>query len=98
MQIKAGGKLLTDFSKPVNMSMIDFSVSKLESTVSGGSTVHFDLTYIGDQGAINQALQSAGEFGDTVTSRELQYIEQNWQRLKTGIKFYRNGKEVVAPW
>ena len=98
-QQRTGGKLLTDFPEgPGSMGWFNYSVSKLEQAVSGGNYIRFDLTYMGDQTAINQALNGTGEFGGTVTSQELRYISDNWGRLKSSIKFYRNGKEVVAPW
>jgi len=39
-----------------------------------------------------------GEFAQSITIQELRYIQENWERLSHGVKFYQKGVEVMAPW
>lgn len=39
-----------------------------------------------------------GQFADKITSQELRYIKENWDKFKDVITFWKEGMEVVAPW
>ncbi len=39
-----------------------------------------------------------GEYAQSITIQELRYIQENWERLSHGVKFYQKGVEVMAPW
>ena len=95
LQRSAGGKLLTDLPKPANSSWIDFSTNKINATVESGNYIRFDLTHMKD---ISGVLNNTGQYAGKVTAQELRYIQNNWGRLRGGVKFYKNGVEVKAPW
>lgn len=95
LQQKAGGKLLTDFSKPTEVSWRAFSINTLRDAASTGRQVHFDLTHMRD---VRNALANRGQFANNVTSHELRYIRDNWKNFQTKPKFYVDGKEVTPPW
>ena len=94
LQEQAGGKLLSDFSKPTMSSVIDFSKKMIDTTVKNGNYVHFDLTYVND---IKGVLNNTGQYANTVTAQELRYIKSNWSTFKNNIKFYNNGIEAYIP-
>lgn len=78
------------------MSWTDFSIYKLNETVANGNNIHFDLTNVKD---IDGTFKNTGEYANTVTSKELRYIRDNWERLEDNIKFYQNNKQVKElPW
>lgn len=39
-----------------------------------------------------------GQFADKITSQELRYIKDNWDRFKDVVTFCKDGVEVVVPW
>ena len=93
-----GGKLLDDIGNPYDSGYRDwtsFSLSMIDIYASKGSLIHFDLTHMLD---IDGVLMGVGEYANRVTSDELRYIRDNWERLGNAVKFYRNGNEVIAPW
>ena len=94
----AGGKLLSDVGNPYDMGYSDWlglSLDTIENTVKQGNYIHFDLTYMQD---IDGILNGTSQYMDRVTSGELIYIRDNWDRFSGNIKFYNNGKEVLPPW
>jgi len=95
LQQRAGGRLLTDFSKPLGSSWADFSITTLNKQVQSGGKVRFDLTNVSD---LKGVLSNRGSFANTVTAKELRHIQSNWSQFKGSTTFYRNGQEVAAPW
>lgn len=95
LQQQAGGKLLNDIPKPMNKTFIEHSVNTMERVLSKGNNIHFDLTNMND---IENILNNRGDFADTITSQEIRYLRNNWNRFQGNVKFYRNGEGVNAPW
>jgi RHS repeat-associated protein len=82
------------FTKPTEMGWTEFSRQVMEEAVSRGVKIHFDLTHVEN---IEEVL--AGTFkADAVTSYELRYLRDNWERFQSTVTFYRNGQVVNAPW
>ena len=66
----------------------------IDKTVASGNKIHFDLTYMENiPGVINGSFKP-----NATTSKELQYIYNNWNKFKNTVKFYNNGVEVTKPW
>ena len=66
----------------------------IDKTVASGNKIHFDLTYMQNiDGVLNGTYKP-----NAITSTELNYIKNNWIRLKESVKFYLNDMEVKAPW
>jgi hypothetical protein len=90
----AGGTLLDDIIKargglPQGVGIHDFTKNVLDEAVSNGRLVRFDLTYVNDlKGVLNGTA-----FTGKVTTTELRHIRSNWDRFKSIVKFYKNGKE-----
>ncbi len=96
LQQTAGGRLLNDIGGPApGQSWTQFSIQTMENQVKAGGIIRFDLTNMSD---ISGVLKGTGQFGNTVTAAELRYIQQNWSRFSTNVKFYQNAAEVAAPW
>jgi hypothetical protein len=47
---------------------------------------------------LDNVLKGTGQFADTITSQELRYIKDNWDRFKDVVTFCKDGVEVVVPW
>ena len=90
-----GIKTLTNLAKPTELTIEEFSAQTIEKTALLGNKVHFDLTYVKNLSGI---LKGTGEFSDSVTAFELQYIQANWGHLSNSVVFYKNGQIVPAPW
>jgi RHS repeat-associated protein len=98
LQKDAGGKLLNDLGSPINNGfddILEYSFHMIEKTVKDGNTIHFDLTYIED---LSGVLNATGKYGDKITSKELRFIKDNWDKFKYNVKFYKDGIEVGVPW
>lgn len=98
-QQENGGELLEDSGRnPYDYGFPDwtsFSKFILDTWVEQGNYIHFDLSWMSD---IEGLLLNQGDFAHTVTAQELRYIRDNWKRLGKGVKFYKDNKEVAAPW
>ena len=57
--------------------------------------VRFDLTSVEELPGV---LAGYGRFANTITAVELRYIQMNWERFRSIVKFYDRGREVPAPW
>ncbi|MBI1928592.1 hypothetical protein HYR99_30660 [Candidatus Poribacteria bacterium] len=91
----AGGRTLNDLPKPLELNWIEFSLRVLEEAAESGTMVRFDLTYVEDLPGV---LAGRGIFASTVTTVELRYIQANWERFRSIMRFYDKGREVPAPW
>lgn len=99
LQKSAGGKLLSDIGNPYDngygSDWLRFSTDTIDDTARQGNFIHFDLTNMQDlEGILNGTSPYVGR----ITSGELRYIRDNWDRLSGNVKFYNNGKEVLPPW
>lgn len=47
---------------------------------------------------VNGILNGTSPYSNTITSKELTYIYNNWDRFFNNVKFYNNGMEVLPPW
>lgn len=94
---KLGSKLLSAFGGPYEYggSWIDFSKSILNKIAAQGGRILFDLTNVSD---LQNVLAGTGKYANNVTSQELRYIMENWDRFKDVVTFCINEMEVVAPW
>lgn len=94
---KSGGKTLDDLhrGKEVNESWLKYSKRVLDSAAETGKQVHFDLTHVKN---VKGVLNSKGPHSESITSSELRYIRDNWEKFKTKPKFYKDGSEVKPPW
>jgi RHS repeat-associated protein len=93
-----GGKTLTSLEGPFESgysSWEEYSIAKIEETVASGNKIHFDLTHMEDT---DGPLNNTGEYANATTSHELRYIRDNWQSLRRGVQFYRNGMKEKPPW
>ncbi|SDJ62915.1 intein N-terminal splicing region/RHS repeat-associated core domain-containing protein, partial [Lachnospiraceae bacterium G41] len=104
-QDRYGGMLLEDVSPSKmefdmlqnrNTGWDEYSIFAMEKTVKEGNTIHFDLTYMDNVDGILNG--TAGDLMNTVTSKELVYIRNNWSRFSNNVKFYNFDIEVIAPW
>lgn len=59
------------------------------------SRILFDLTNVSD---LQNVLAGTGKYANNVTSQELRYIMENWDRFKDVVTFCINEMEVAAPW
>ncbi|MCC8374592.1 hypothetical protein CKY10_05155 [Photorhabdus sp. HUG-39] len=68
---------------------------------NGRTKIHFVLDGLNIEQVVNKTKGStpleAGP-GESVTASELRYAYRNRERLAGRIHFYRDGKEVIAPW
>ena len=98
-QIKHGGKLLEDvsdvFYDGFGADWIGRSIHQLKKFTARGNKIRFDLTYMAD---LDGVLNNIGKYAEMITSQELRYIRDNWKRLNKCVIFYKNNKEVPAPW
>ena len=94
---KLGSKLLSAFGGPYEYggSWIDFSKSILNKIAAQGGRILFDLTNVSD---LQNVLAGTGKYANNVTSQELRYIMENWDRFKDVVTFCINEMEVAAPW
>jgi hypothetical protein len=96
LQQTAGGKLLTDLpDKPPELTWLQHSIQTMEQQTAMGKNIRFDLTHMQD---LQNILQNKGPYANTVTAGELRHIQSNWSRFQRNVFFYKNGKEVSAPW
>jgi hypothetical protein len=95
LQEAAGGKLLTDLPKPEGLSIVEHSLSTIDSTAAAGRKIHFDLTHMEDLPGV---LSGTGPHANAITSIEIRHIQANWSRLEKSVRFYNGGTEVPAPW
>lgn len=56
-------------------------------------TIRFDLSNIDN---IKGVLNGSAYQGHTAV--ELQYIKQNWDKVKDNVVFYKDGQVVKEPW
>ena len=94
LQKNAGGKFLSDFTLPHNMSWLEYSKQMIDKTVAEGNKIRFNLTGMDTY----KSLMGIGEYARSITTLELRYIQENWSRLSEGVRFYQKGAEVLAPW
>jgi len=47
---------------------------------------------------VDGILNGTSPYINSITSGELIYIRNNWDRLSQNVKFYYNGMEVAPPW
>ena len=92
---EAGGKLLTDFEKPTEYDILQFSCHTMDKTVAKNSMIHFDLTYLKD---VEGMLNNVGPYKDKITAGELRYIYEHWSSFSKNVKFYYYEMEVLPPW
>jgi hypothetical protein len=86
---------LNYFDKPMEMNWIQFSKSKLDEIARKKGTVLFDLTNVSE---LDNVIKGTGQFSDNITSQELRYIKDNWDRFEDVVTFCKDGVEVAAPW
>lgn len=94
-----GGRILNDVVPPGfpggKDAWIRLSTETIEDVVGSGGKIHFDLSNVQ---CLDDILSGVGEFANSVTGHELRYLRDHWERLSEGVKFYRGGREVAAPW
>jgi RHS repeat-associated protein len=91
LSFNAGGKIVG----AVDPAMAyEISVQRMEDALAKGGRVRFDLTYVNTE----QALGGYGDFGSSITSRELRYLQENWTRFEGHANFYNKYREVPTPW
>lgn len=95
LQQKAGGKLLNDVPKPINKTFIQHSIDTMEQVLINENNIHFDLSNMND---LENLLINKGDFANTVTSQEIRYLQNHWNRFQENVRFYVNGRRVDAPW
>lgn len=86
---------LNYFDKPMEMNWIQFSKSKLDEIARKKGKVLFDLTNVSE---LDNVIKGIGQFSDNITSQELRYIKDNWDRFEDVVTFCKDGVEVAAPW
>ncbi len=94
---KYGGKLLQDLGNPFDNgydNWLDYSKATIESIAENGGKIHFDLTNIDNI----EGILKGTAYVDSITTGELLYIRDNWERLADTVKFYSYEIEVSAPW
>lgn len=47
---------------------------------------------------LDNVLKDTGQFANKITSQELRYIKEIWDKFKDVITFWKEGMEVVALW
>jgi hypothetical protein len=95
LQQRAGGKLLTDLTKPEGMAWERFTVHAMETARSRGAKIHFDLTHMED---IEGVLAGTSRHAGKVTGTELRYLRDHWKRFQKTVTFYRDDVPVEPPW
>jgi len=94
---EAGGRTLThpSFGSPDGLSWPEFSAQAMETQLSKGGQIRFDLTNMAD---IRGVLAGTGPWANTVTATELRYLQSNWSRFQNNVTFYVNRQPVPPPW
>lgn len=94
-----GGMMLSDALAKYGKKLDDFdrdwtaaSLWMLEKQAAMGKRIHFDLTYVGK---IKDAYKN---FPNSITVKELKFIQQNWDSFKDLVIFYKDGKVVDVEW
>ena len=94
LQQRSGGKLLSDYEKPPELSFDEFTTQTLDEAAASGRQVNFDLSHMKD---VDELLAGEGKYANSVTSVELRHIRDNWQTFKVKPKFFKDGVEVSPP-
>jgi hypothetical protein len=95
MKARSRGKLLTDLDPPPGMKWDEFTTVAMERARQGGNKIRFNLTHIEN---MDDLLAGRGPYANKITSKELRYLRDNWDRFEGSVVFYRNNRVVPAPW
>jgi hypothetical protein len=91
---QAGGLTLSDFKNPHGKDFAKYSKEILDRAAAAGARVNFDLSDVDVDGA----LSVTGPHAHSVTSQELRYIRDNWQRFQKIVTFEKEGQVISPPW
>ncbi len=90
-----GCKELNDLDNDECLPIIELSKNIIRNSVNENYKIIFDLTNIDD---INNILANKGQYADTITSKELLFIKENYTILQNNVIFIKDEKEVAKPW
>lgn len=90
-----GGITLTSLPKPPEITnFFEWSRQVMEYYISGGGKIYFDLSNMDDVAGVLAGTAHT----NAVTSQEIRYIRDNWNRFSESVTFFKNSEVVGAPW